>query len=99
MKASRARPTPARSRSRNGKTYPPKAVFGLAIRRHLGRDATTGDFEGGADTLCFRVLQDLGFQIQPKAGADSSTELPSQPTTNVWVEITRQENRVSVPGW
>src|SRR6188474_607439 len=51
-----------------GHRYPPKAVFGLAIAKYLGRTAVPADFTGGEDSLCFRVLRNLGFRIEPKPG-------------------------------
>jgi putative restriction endonuclease len=49
-----------------GKPYPPKAVVGLAARRLAGRTLSPYDFKGGEGSRCFRVLQGLGFDIQPK---------------------------------
>lgn len=78
-----------------GRRYPPKAVFGLALGRHLGRPAIPSDFQGGENSLCFKILRELQFDIQPKA---ATLTLPPDPQTNVWIEFTRSENRQSGPG-
>ena len=52
----------------NGKRYPPKAIIGLAARRIAGRTLTPNDFKGGEGSRCFRILRNLGFDVQPKPG-------------------------------
>jgi putative restriction endonuclease len=51
-----------------GRRYPPKAIIGLAARRIAGRNLTPYDFKGGEGSRCFRILRDLGFDVQPKPG-------------------------------
>jgi len=51
----------------DGKRYPPKAVIGLAARRLRGRHLDPNEFSGGADSKCFSVLRNLGYQIVAKA--------------------------------
>jgi 5-methylcytosine-specific restriction enzyme A len=49
-----------------GRSYPPKAVVGLALRRQLGRIPAPTELRGGEGTTTFLVLQQLGFKIVPK---------------------------------
>lgn len=49
-----------------GRTYPPKAVIGLAARRVLGRPLRPHEFKGGEGSKNFRVLRQLGFEIIQK---------------------------------
>lgn len=49
-----------------GRTYPPKAIFGYAARRIAGRPLTPDEFSGGDASPCFVLLRSLGFQITPK---------------------------------
>lgn len=78
-----------------GRRYPPKAVFGLALGRHLGRPAVPSDFQGGENSVCFKTLRGFGFEIQGKATTDT---FPVDPQSNVWIEFARSENRHSGPG-
>ena len=48
------------------KRYPPKAVIGIAAKRLAGRLLEPRDFTGGESSKCFRILQELGFDIQDK---------------------------------
>ena len=52
------------------KTYPPKAIFGIALSQLLGFDVLSRHFSGGIDSPCFRTLERLGFDIieKPKPG-------------------------------
>jgi 5-methylcytosine-specific restriction protein B len=84
---------------RDGRRYPPKAVFGLAIAKHLGRPTGPSDFSGGESSLCFRVLRDLGFIIEPKHDRDAADELSRDLKRPVWVEISKAENKQGGPGW
>jgi Bacterial protein of unknown function (DUF899) len=45
--------------------YPPKAILGTAYELAAGRRLGSGDFEGGK-TGAVKVLEKLGFTIQPK---------------------------------
>jgi hypothetical protein len=45
--------------------YPPKALLGAAYEFATGKRLAPGDFEGGKSGAV-RVLQRLGFDIQPK---------------------------------
>lgn len=50
----------------NGKRYPPKAIFGLALSELLNETVLSNHFTGGVGSECFRVLERLGFNIVPK---------------------------------
>lgn len=45
--------------------YPPKAILGTAYEFATGERLESGDFEGGK-TGAVRVLEQLGFDVQPK---------------------------------
>lgn len=47
----------------NGKRYPPKAIFGLAMSNLLNFQVLSSHFSGGMDSDCFKVLKKLGFEI------------------------------------
>jgi hypothetical protein len=68
-----------------GSRLPPKAVFGLAATVALGRPIGPGDFSGGLDTPCFRILAGAGYVILAKneacpAESDLSVE------DRIWAE-------------
>ena len=48
--------------------YPPKAVLGTAYELATGQRFASGDFEGGK-TGAVKVLEKLGFTIQPRRPA------------------------------
>ena len=48
--------------------YPPKAVLGTAYEFATGERLASGDFEGGK-TGAVRVLEKLGFTVQPQRPA------------------------------
>ncbi|CAH7326267.1 conserved hypothetical protein [Vibrio chagasii] len=50
----------------NGNTYPPKAIFGLALSDLLNATVQSKHFAGGKTSECFKVLQKLGFEIRDK---------------------------------
>ncbi|WP_016788122.1 DUF3427 domain-containing protein [Vibrio cyclitrophicus] len=50
----------------NGKAYPPKAIFGLALSELLDATVQSKHFAGGKTSECFKVLQKLGFEIRDK---------------------------------
>ncbi|SPK74001.1 protein of unknown function [Cupriavidus taiwanensis] len=57
-----------------GRRYPPKAVLGLAAKRVLGRPLNSVEFSGGEKSVCFAVLDSLGFEISQKIATK-----PTQP--------------------
>lgn len=82
-----------------GRRYPPKAIFGLALARHLGRPSVPSDFSGGEDSICFRVLRERGFVIDKKPETPLPGALPPPNPQRVWVEVTKRENKQGGPGW
>jgi hypothetical protein len=46
------------------RTYPPKAILGIAYEFATGRRLASGDFEGGKSGAV-RVLDKLGFTVRP----------------------------------
>jgi hypothetical protein len=50
----------------NGRSYPPKAIIGLAGVPLYGEPLKPDDFTGGAGSKCFRVLSREGFEVVPK---------------------------------
>lgn len=50
----------------DGRRFPPKAIFGLAAARTIGRPLTSSEFSGGDSSPCFAVLRALGFTVERK---------------------------------
>ena len=48
--------------------YPPKAILGTAYEFATGQRLSSGDFEGGK-TGAVKVLEQLGFTVQPRRPA------------------------------
>ncbi len=66
---------------------PPKAVFGLAASKALGRDVLPGHFARGRGTVCFRILRSFGYQIVRKnAKAPSYKGVPLSDEDREWSE-------------
>ena len=55
----------------NGRRYPPKAIIGMAAEVLTGKKYGPSDFKGGQDSMCFRILQQNGFQIVTKEDNES----------------------------
>jgi 5-methylcytosine-specific restriction protein A len=58
-----------------GRRYPPKAIVGVAASNVTGDSYGPYDFKGGLKSLCFRILQDSGFEI---VGKSSFVPLPEE---------------------
>lgn len=76
-----------------GRRLPPKAVFGTALSRALGREILPKHFSAGEDSVCFRLLRDAGYRIVPKgdapgAGVDADTD-PDETPPGVYPEGAR----------
>jgi hypothetical protein len=56
----------------DGHRLAPKAVFGLALSRALGREILPKHFSAGEDSVCFRLLRDAGYRIVPKGDTSAS---------------------------
>ena len=52
----------------DGRRFPPKAVFGLALSHALGRRVGPEDFKDGRSSICHRRLTEAGFHIATKPG-------------------------------
>lgn len=71
-----------------GKSYPPKQLIALALRHATGQVVTGEDFGGGADTPCFRRLNQLGFLILEKPDRAPST---GDKSPNFYVGVTDRD--------
>jgi hypothetical protein len=58
-----------------GERLPPKAVFGLALEKVIGRPATPYDFSAGWGAPCFQSSRRLGTPLLPKARRPKTTTL------------------------
>ncbi len=52
--------------SPSGERLPPKAIFGLALSRVIGRPAKPTDFSAGWGQPCFDIIENAGYPIVPK---------------------------------
>ena len=50
----------------DGKSYPPKAIVGIAAKTLKGVTFVPDDFSGGVASKCFRILEENGFKIVSK---------------------------------
>lgn len=53
----------------DGKPYPPKAIFGLAMSKLLGIEVISTHFSAGLKSPCFTTFENLGFEIRLKDGS------------------------------
>lgn len=53
----------------DGKPYPPKAIFGLAMSKLLGIEVLSTHFSAGLKSPCFTTFENLGFEIRLKDGS------------------------------
>lgn len=63
-----------------GRTYPPKAVLGVAAEYALGEQLTPDDFSAGEGSTCFAVLREQGYEIVPKEQV-----LPPEQRARTWI--------------
>jgi putative restriction endonuclease len=54
--------------------YPPKAIVGIAAELMTGNEYRPDDFSGGLGSKCFRLLEQAGYQIVEKDGAEPLRE-------------------------
>tara|TARA_R110002167_G_scaffold344363_1_gene553709 strand:+ start:52298 stop:53185 length:888 start_codon:yes stop_codon:yes gene_type:complete len=54
----------------DSRRYPPKAVVGVAAKFCSGQLLGPQDFKGGLKSICFRVLEQNGFEIVTKGDTD-----------------------------
>ena len=71
-----------------GKSYPPKAIFGLAISSLLGVTVRSEHFSAGVGSPCFVTLESLGFEINPKIEQEYKSSNNSEPKAKnkLWSE-------------
>jgi hypothetical protein len=70
----------------SGDRLPPKAVFGLAASEALGFDVQPKHFTGGLGTVCFKLLEDAGYDIVPKGTNAYNIEVPISDKDQRWTE-------------
>jgi hypothetical protein len=70
----------------DGQRLPPKAVFGIAASDAPGFQVLPRHFTGGVDTLCFRILEDSGYNIVPKDAATPAIAVPRSYDDEAWAE-------------
>ncbi|MDC5813049.1 DUF3427 domain-containing protein [Vibrio europaeus] len=59
------------------KRYPPKCIFGLAMSELLNYPILSNHFSGGVDSPCFKVLEELNYEIvtKPRPSAQNGLHL------------------------
>lgn len=79
----------------DGRRFPPKAVFGMALCMAMGgQEVLPKHFSGGEDSACFRLLREAGFSVIPK----DSTAIDSDATVTPEQEWVEGSYRL-VPHW
>ncbi|QUM84611.1 DUF3427 domain-containing protein [Moritella sp. 28] len=58
----------------DGRRYPPKAIFGLALSSLLDADILPKHFAGGKSSDCFKVFKNLGFDTIAKENIEPRTK-------------------------
>jgi hypothetical protein len=71
----------------DGVRLPPKAVFGGAASEALGFPVLPRHFSGGLGTACFEAIEEAGFAIVSKAGAQPVATVPGS-EEEAWLEGT-----------
>lgn len=70
----------------DGRRFPPKAVFGMALSMATGgQEVLPKHFTGGEGSTCFRLLRDAGFDIVSKDTSITQLEPPTSPEQE-WTE-------------
>lgn len=69
----------------SGKRLPPKAVFGIALSKVIGRPAKWTDFAAGWGQPCFDTIQDAGYLIVQKDEVIPSPS-PEADDERTWAE-------------
>jgi 5-methylcytosine-specific restriction protein A len=67
----------------SGERLPPKAIFGLALSKVIGRPAGPDDFSAGWGQPCFEIIENAGYPIVSKIDAVTS---PDADDERSWVE-------------
>ncbi len=68
----------------DGRRLPPKALFGKALSQVLGFQVKPKHFVGGAQSICFSILNQNGYKIVQKGSAPIVPSLP--PEEQEWPE-------------
>jgi hypothetical protein len=68
----------------SGERLPPKAIFGLALGKVIGRPAKPTDFSAGWGEPCFDIIEEAGYPIIPKAAKDQPS--PDADDERTWAE-------------
>lgn len=69
-----------------GERFPPKAVFGVAASEALGFKVLPKHFSGGEGTICFKVLDEAGYDIVPKNQTVQVIDIPVSTEDRLWTE-------------
>lgn len=84
----------------NGKSYPPKAVVGLAASLATGTQYGPNDFSGGeGQGQANAVLRSLGFEVARKDAPVATPRAHIAPSSAVWLEMTQSSHDHGGPGW
>lgn len=65
---------------------PPKAVFGIAATAALGFQVMPDHFTGGLNTICFRKIEDAGYEIVRKGEQSDAVIAPPSDDEQEWSE-------------
>jgi 5-methylcytosine-specific restriction protein A len=69
----------------SGERLPPKAIFGLALSKVIGRPTKPSDFSAGWGQPCFDIIENAGYPIVPKEESVLSLS-PEVDDERTWVE-------------
>ena len=69
-----------------GERFPPKAVFGVAASEALSFKVLPKHFSGGEGTICFKVLDEAGYDIVPKNQTVQAIDIPPSTEDRLWTE-------------
>lgn len=69
----------------SGERVPPKAVFGIALSKIIGRPATPTDFSAGWGEPCFATIESAGYPIVAK-DENLTLSQPDQDDERSWAE-------------
>jgi len=73
--------------SDDGRRFPPKAVFGVALSLALGGESIEPKhFSGGESSACFRLLREAGYQVIPKDAAARADDTGETDASEGWDE-------------
>jgi 5-methylcytosine-specific restriction protein A len=70
----------------DGTRLPPKAVFGIAATEALGFQVVPAHFSGGLNTVCFRKIEQAGYEIVSKGDQSRAVTAPPSDEEQEWEE-------------